>query len=403
LAGSAVIASSLCAAAETTDLPGIMRLTVEGWTSSQSEGLLPYGFDFLADRPLEPRRISAPNLLRQALATFALANYYGYTKDAQLREPLAQALSAFGRHSLPIRKSAAQRVLESSRILSFPVGRWRLRTTLDRFGLLYQSSGEGRVVSPGGSYSDALAGTVALALLTEVVYSRASGDDSFAALRKAWLAGLLTLRIPGGGFRQDPTFIDDSDYDNGEGWLALAVYGDAHPDDARAAAALADLDDVLLRRYSESPSVYFFHWGSMAAAQRYRTTHDPKFVTYLRQQGNDFVERFQRRFHPDSNNCAPMEGFAAILSTLREAGEYDTATARAMRGWLAKEIAKLPKLQIQRGQEGLPLGGEAYLRAPRMAEYAGSFLSGLYAPLTRVDGGGHCLSAMVTIARDHLD
>jgi hypothetical protein len=50
----------------------------------------------------------------------------------------------------------------------------------------------------------------------------------------------------------------------------------------------------------------------------------------------------------------------------------------------------------------MALGGEAYLRAPRMAEYAGGFLLGAYEPLTRVDAAGHCLSAMVTIERNQL-
>ena len=50
----------------------------------------------------------------------------------------------------------------------------------------------------------------------------------------------------------------------------------------------------------------------------------------------------------------------------------------------------------------MALGGEAYLRAPRMAQYAGGFLAGVYEPLTRVDAAGHCLSAMVTIERERL-
>jgi hypothetical protein len=135
LAAATGIASSLCAAApETTvDVAGIARLTVDGWTTSQVDGLLLYGFDFLADKPLEPQRMSAPNMLRQALTTFALANYYEYTKDPQLKEPIARALSAFGVRSLPIGKSDFQAALETARVLSFPVGRWRLQTALDRF------------------------------------------------------------------------------------------------------------------------------------------------------------------------------------------------------------------------------------------------------------------------------
>ena len=164
--------------------------------------------------------------------------------------------------------------------------------------------------------------------------------------------GLLSLGIPGGGFRQDPLSIDDSDYDNGEGWLALAVYCDMHRDDLRAASALSDLDDALIRRYSENPSVTFLGWGGMAAAQRYRTTHDPKFLAYLRRQGDNFVERFQDRFSADGNNCAVMEGLATTLAALKASGEKDTDRVREMNDWLSGEIAKLLKLQIQPGQQG---------------------------------------------------
>ena len=401
LAASALVAFSARAAppVDSVDIPGIMRLTVDGWTSSQKDGLFPYGFDFLADKALEPQKMSAPNLARQAFVAFTLARYYEYTRDSQLREPIAKALAALQARSLPIGKSAAQRAFESARILSFPVARWRLQTALERGGLLYQRTGEGTVVSPDANYNNALAGTVALALLTEVVYSRASGDERFAAQREAWLEGLLALRIPGGGFRQDPTLIDDSDYDNGEGWLALAVYSDAHPDDTRAAAVLAQLDEVLMRRYAENPSQYFFQWGAMAAAQRYRTTHDARFLAYLRRQGSDFIELSRKRLRPEENNCVAMEGFAAILATLRAAGEHESAATGTIGEWLLQEVAKLPKLQIQKGQRGLALGGEAYLRAPRMADYAGGFLRGLYSPVTRVDVGGHCLSAMVMLER----
>jgi len=379
-----------------------MRLIADGWIASQREGLLPYGFDFLADKPIEADRMSAANLIRQVGSAFALARYYDYVRYARLRQPIAEALSAFARRSLPIGKGRMQRIVEETRILSFPVARWKLQTALDRLGLLYQPSGDGKVISSDGTYGNAAAGTVALALLTELIYTRASGDESFAALRSAWLDGLLALRIPGGGFRRDAASIDDSDYDNGEAWLALAVYADMHPNDPRAMKALADLDDVLMRRYSEAPTMYFVGWGGMAAAQRYRTTHDPKFLAYLQRYADYFAVRFEDRYSQADNNCAAMEGLTATLAVLSEAGESDTVRVREIRAWLAREIAKLPRLQIQPGQGELRLGGDAYLRAPRLGEYAGGFLMGLYDPQMRVDAAAHCLSAMVTIERYRL-
>ena len=395
-------ASSRAVAADAPDLAAIMRLTANYWIESESDGFLPYGYDFLADKPLEPERMSAPNLVRQAATAFAVARYYEFSKDDRLRAPLHRALSALVAKSIPVGKGKLQRALESTRILSLPVARWKLQTALDRAGLLYQSSGSGLLPSANGDYVAAFAGGVALTLLTELVYSSASGDESFAGARRAWLDGLLSLRIPGGGFRHTPILIDDTDYDNGEGWLALAVYVDRHPDDPRAAAELADLDSVLIARYTEAPTTAFFGWGAMSAAQRFATTHDPKFLAYLKRQGELFIERLAPKIQPEDNNCAALEGVAAMLAVLVASNDLDSAPADELQSWASGEIDKLPRLQIQPKQEGMTLGGEAYLRTPQMASFAGGFVWSLYQPVTRVDAAGHCLSAMVTLQKAQL-
>jgi len=403
-AQSAVVAAQSAVAAgkiDAAEMASMMRLTVSRWSVSQVDGLLPYGFNFLADQPLEPERMSPANLVRQTFAAFSLARYYDYARDATLADPLRRSLSAFERRSVPIGKGRIQRAVESTRLLSLPVGRWKLKSALDRLGLLYQPVGAGKVISSDGNYSHALTGGVALALLTELTYARVTGDQAFAALRAAWLDGLLSLRMPGAGFREHPLSIDESQYSNGEGWLALAVYADTQPDDI-AAPELADVDDIFLRRYTDHPDDMFFAWGAMAAAQRYRTTRDPRFAAYLRRQGDELLGRFEDRLSATDNNCATMEGVAAILSALELSGETDSGRMRALRHWLTQEIAKLPRLQIQPGQQRLDLGGEASLHAPRMAEYAGEFLNGLYEPVTQIDGAGHCLSALLTIQRVRL-
>ena len=398
-----VVFASVSAAAPTSDYSAAMRLTVDGWLASQTtEGLFPYGFDFLSDSPLEPGRVSPSNLIRQAGSASGLAMYYQHTRDTRLEEPIRRAIAALARHSLPIGKSQAQHWLERTRILSLPFARWKVRSALDQFGLLYESAGDGKVVSPDGTYGSALAGTVALSLLTELVYANAAGDNQFAGLRSAWLQGLLSLRIPGGGFRGTPTSIDDSPYYNGEGWLALAVYNDLHRDDARASAAVAELDHAMIERYSQNPHPSFYHWGAMAAAQRHATTGDPRFLAFLQQQADHFVNHFQARLKPDANSCADMEGVAATLAVLNRSGNGGTALAEQLHRWLSKQAAKLPKLQIQPGQAGLELGGNAQLRAPRMLDFPGAFLAGLYQPSTRVDAAQHCLSAMIMVERDSL-
>ncbi len=394
------VAPALRAADLAVDYPSMMRSTVDGLIASQTaSGLFPYGFDFLADKPLEPGRVSPENLIRQAGTASALAAYYQRTHDPRLREPLQRILAAFGRYSLPIGKSRLQRWIEGAHLLSIPYGRWTLQTALLRHGLLYETAGEGSVISSNGKYEVAAAGTVALALLAELRYADASGDDRYAALRQSWLKGLLTLRIPGGGFRWLPTSIDDSPFYNGEGWLALAVYCDLHPADTEVAAALHDLDRAMIARYSQQPDPNFYHWGAMAAAQRYAMTHDPRFLAFLRSQAQVFLTRFRNRLGPDGNNCGDMEGVAATLGVLDAKDAADVEAVQQLRSWVAAEAAKLPRMQVRSGQEGLTLGGDARLSAPRMSGFGGAFIAGLYEPSTRVDLMQHCLSAMLMLGQ----
>jgi hypothetical protein len=302
--------------------------------------------------------------------------------------------------SLPIGKSQMQSIVEGTRVLSVPLGRTRLREALTRNNLLYETSGAGKVLSPDGDYANASAGAVALALLTEVRYSRASGDTRFADVGRAWLEGLIALRIPGDGFRMFPTSIDATAYFDGEAWLALAEYHRAHPQDARVADELEDLDDALLSKYGNAADAQFYHWGAMAAAARYADTRDVKFLSFIKTQTTKFLDR--RKDRTDSfNNCASIEGMADALGALAAAGESGGEVYRRARDWAAAEMKKAKQLQIQPGQQEL-LFPNARVVAPRMQEFAGDFRSGLYSADTQVDFTGHCVSAMVKLTRHKI-
>src|SRR5438552_12805952 len=133
-----------------------------------------------------------------------------------------------------------------------PSGRYKLRAALDRFGLLYRPSGNGKVISLDGKYVYALTGAMAVALLAEMQYSQATADNRFGALRSAWLEGLLSLRIPRRGFRISPGFIDDTPFFDGEGWLALTYYHGVFRRDKRTTSVPEDLEACLLPRYAEA-------------------------------------------------------------------------------------------------------------------------------------------------------
>jgi hypothetical protein len=176
---------------------GSINLAVDRWLVVQKpSGFLPYGFDFLQDEASEPNTMSPAHLTRQAGAASALADYYALTRDPRAPPAIQRFLSAFGRHSLPIGKSRAQTLVESTRLLSMPFGRYKIHAALERSGLLYEKDGPGKVLSPDGDYSMANTGSTALALLTELRYSQTSGDHRFADLRRAWLEGLIANSWP---------------------------------------------------------------------------------------------------------------------------------------------------------------------------------------------------------------
>lgn len=401
LVAAIAMISTAPSCATAADRRAMLERAVERWVQAQApDGSLGYGFDFLSDRPAEPHDRPWAFVVRQAGWMYALADYYAWSRAARLREPTTRALDALRRQSIPLGKPRAADWLESTRILSLPFARWKLTRALDRTGLLYRTDGPGRIVSPDGRYETALTGATAVALLAELAYAQASGDNAYADLRAGWLTSLLTLRIPGRGFRDTPASIDESDFSNGEVWLALALYADRFRDDTRVTEVLRDVDTTFMERYTRAPTIAFHHWGAMAAAQRWRTTRDARFLDYLERQGDILMDGYVPRMRAGANNCTEIEGSAALVGTLEQAGRGGGATAQRVRRWLEDEEAVVPSLQIQPGQASLSLGGDAALRAPRLAQFAGAFLMGRYDPSTRVDADMHCVFALLLLERN---
>jgi hypothetical protein len=382
--------------------PRSTTLAVDYLLRSQApSGFLLYGFDFLQDSALEPGAMSAVQLTRQAGAAAVLADYYSVTRDPRAALAVTRLLGALEAHTLPISQNRLQGLVAWAGLLRVPVGRYRMASALNRYGLLFEPEGPGKLLSPDSNYANAYAGAAALALLAELRYVQASGDDRFASLRRALLEGLLALRIPGDGFRMDPTSIDTNAYFDAEAWTALAAYRRAFPDEARVEEILREVDAALMRKYGAEFRLPFFHWGTMAAALRYPDRREREFLEFIRAQTTEFLNQVER--HPDNdNNCAAVEGVIDAIGTLRDAGEPGGAlTLRAMR-WARAEMSKAWRMQIEPGQTELVFAN-ARIIAPRMQEFAGSFRSGLYGADTLVDYTGHCLSAMVKSKRQHID
>ena len=257
------------------------------------------------------------------------------------------------------------------------------------------------MVTPDGRHTNAHTTTLTFALLTELAYSAAAADEQFASLRHAWFEALAMLHIPGAGFRQTPDSIEQSDYPNGEGWLAVAAYCERYPSD-RCTRLLSELDTAMIARYSERSSVAFYHWGAMAASRRYAATGDTRFIDFLKAQTRYFESGVRPRLREDDNNCPPAEGVAATLAAFNRAGKGGTQESAALRAWLEREIEKMPRLQVQPGRKHMKLGGEVELQIPRLPQFSGAFLAGVYAPRVQVDQTAHCLSALIIIEREGL-
>ncbi|MGB8273895.1 MAG: hypothetical protein WCF16_01340 [Alphaproteobacteria bacterium] len=337
-------------------------------------------------------------LARQASAAYGLSKYYVQSGDETVRPVLEKALAGFGTMSLPLAKSPLLRALEASRLMSISITRRVLTRVLEGSQRLYRASGDGQVLSYDPDYGSAWAGTTAIALLAELGYERASGDTRFAELRRAWLAGLMSLYVPGRGFREFPDTLSETAYANGEAWLALATYVGMFPDDARAAKTLHTIDDYMMRAYSERLNLQFFHWGAMAAARRYADTSDGRFLDFLRDQAGRLAEILPPRAEREANSCAFVEGLAAAAAAL-SSHEPDRPIVARISDRIDSEMAKNRELQIAPGQDRIDYPRGASLRAPLLADFAGAFLMDRFVPYTRIDITDHCISAISEMQR----
>lgn len=357
-------------------------------------GLFVYDFDFVADRSVEP-----DNIVRQAGVAYILAEYYRYAPDPRVRRAIEATLKRLGELSLPIGKSRLQSALEQTGLLSVPIGRYKLRAALDRFGLLYRPSGDGKVISLDGRYVFALTGAVAVALLAELQYYQATADNRFGPLRSAWLEGLLSLRIPRGGFRISPGFIDDTPFFDGEGWLALAYYHRVFPRDKRILSALETLETYLMTRYASEVTTGFYQWGAMAAALRLEQTSNPRFLSFIRAQAQTLLEAPRRDEWRGDSSCAHMEGLAVAARVLRAHQDGDPSLLGKVVARLTEEMKKNRELQIPPNEGRVAFGQGVQLISPKLRDFPGAFLVGRFRPYTRIDETAHCLSAMTKLAQ----
>jgi hypothetical protein len=375
-----------------------MRLAAHQLAGAQlPSGLLDFDIDFLAGQGVGSGATDVERtafIARQAGTTYVLAKYLAGSKDTRVSAAVQRLIATLGTLSLPVGKSTTQRWLESTRLLSTPIGRYKLHAILEWLGLLYQPTGQGRLLSYEGGYATAWAGSTALALVAELEYFRATGDDRFAELRSSWLEGLRTLYVPGRGFREYPGSIEETAYANGETWLALATYAALFPADESATALVSRFDDYVMGKYSTEPDRQFYSWGTMAAAQRLAATSDAKFAKFIAAQADHFVDQEFAAAQRNDNTCALVEGLAAAAAVLAKDGGNRALQQRLMTR-IDREMTKNRALQIPTGTIQLDYPGGAFFHSSRLAEYTGAYLSGGGNLSVRIDVTAHCLSALL--------
>lgn len=374
------------------------ELTAKWFVGAQRpSGLFDFDLDFLSGQGAEAGTTDisrAAFVIRQALGAYSLAKYYAASRDTALRQPIAAVITALGRQNYAIDRPWSQRAIEWTGLLSLPVLRVSLAGGLHTLGLLYSEGGPGLLLAYEGKPATVWTGATALALAAELTYARATGEQEFAPLRAGWTTGLLMRRIPGGGFRDFLRSISADPYVDGEAWLALALLAAADP--SGFANMTVDIDAYMMRTYVAAAGDGFFHWGAMAARQRYATTKDPAFPRFVAAM---LPAILSRPLSPDDNTCPLLEGLAAGLGLLRDARFADAALIIATEQRVKIELEKNLGLQLQLGQERIALAGEAVLIAPKIASQAGAWLFGRFTPRIRVDMTGHCLSALVELGQ----
>ncbi len=320
--------------------------------SQRPDGLFNYQYDFIRGKYLD-----RDNIVRQAGAGYGLAEYFSKTRDTAAKDAIVRALKAYAARSIEY--------------------------------------GQGLVLSPDQSLSQAKTGATALALLAELFYFEASRDSQFKDVRQGWLRGLHALLRKGGGFVRKPGDLEESPYYNGEGWLAMAHYARLFPDNAEVQQVLEVVDPYLIERYGGESDIGFIHWGLMAAAVRHEVTGAKRFRDFVRDQAEAFLDRLRPALKPHANACYSVEGLIAAANVLGEEQGRNREFGERLRRRIDAEIDKSLTFQMLPGQNKLDFGHGRYLFSEQLKSFAGAFTDGLYRPRARIDYTQHCLSALL--------
>lgn len=360
-----------------------------------ASGFFPYDFNFASGVQSDTTNPKGYHLVRQAGAAFVLGEYLERYDKAEARNTLVRYLERASSNSIPVSKGAIQKLLERLRLYN----RWRFwefaREPLNNLGLLFKPEGEAMLVSIANDYERAWLGTTALSLIAAVKYYQATKDGRFNQNILAWKDGLITLRVPGRGFREAPHYLSEAHYFNGESWLALAEYVVAFPDDEAVSKLLVALDEYMIERYSMRENMHFFSWGMMAAWVRFKSTGDPRLGELMQSLAGFFFRYHEKLSASAINTCAENEGVVTFVHYMSERNQLSDPLALKAIEFVDRQMAVNRQLQIDRDLvQRLPNGTEF---REQLNKYRGAFIGSLERPLMQVDLTQHCLNALMRL------
>ncbi len=326
----------------------------------KNSGLFNYEYDFLGGKYEK-----GDNIVRQTGAGYGLGEYLVAFNDPVIEKTLEKAITAYQAHSIPF--------------------------------------SNGQLVTTGdGSLKNAKTGATALALISELFYFEATNNNQFENVRKQWLTGLLSLRMPWGGFRKAPRVHEESPYFTGETWLALAHYQRLFPGNHIVEDTLLELDEILLKRYRHECDPGFFHWGVMAAVTRYQTGADSSLLRYATRQSDMFMNDLRPKVRKVANTSAHMEGLISVLATLLDEGVRGASYACVLQQAAKRvedEMTHNMSMFITPEQSSLSFPSGSSLFSPELSQFSGAFTNGPSSTMARIDFTQHGLSALVKLSQ----
>ena len=147
-------------------------------------------------------------------------------------------------------------------------------------------------------------------------------------------------------------------------------------------------------KYTNEFDIGFFHWGVMAATERYLDTKQIEFIEFSEMLVSNFLQE-RSQVNPNTNSCYMVEGLAAfVLAADRYPEVYTSDIVDRVTQRVEKEMTKNLRTQIT----GTTIEfSHSRVESDYLEVFAGGFRNGTYSLRTRIDYSQHCLSALLKL------